>query len=49
MLGLTTSGSAVLLRIDCETAVSALIRRANLGIRVVTQTAPPQGHESGWM
>ena len=25
---------------------SALIRRANSGIRVVTQRAPPQGHES---
>ena len=44
--GLTTAGSAVLLRTDSETAVSALIRRANLGIRVVTQRAPPQGHES---
>ncbi|CAE7318825.1 unnamed protein product [Symbiodinium sp. CCMP2592] len=44
--GLTTAGSAVLLRTDSETAVSALIRRANLGIRVVTQKAPPQGHES---
>ena len=44
--GLTTAGSAVLLRTDSETAVGALIRRANLGIRVVTQRAPPQGHES---
>ena len=44
--GLTTAGSAVLLRTDSETAVSALIRRANLGIRIVTQRAPPQGHES---
>ena len=44
--GLTTAGSAVLLRTDSETAVSALIRRANLGIRVVTQRAPLQGHES---
>ena len=44
--GLTTAGSAVLPRTDSETAVSALIRRANLGIRVVTQRAPPQGHES---
>ena len=43
--GLTTAGSAVLLRTDSETAVSALIRRANLGIRVVTQRAPSQGHE----
>ena len=46
LLGLTTAGSAVLLRTDSETAVSALIRRANLGIRIVTQRAPPQGHES---
>ena len=38
--GLTTAGSAVLLRTDSETAVSALIRRANLGIRVVTQRTP---------
>ena len=45
-LGLDIAGSAVLLRTDSETAVSALIKRANLGIRIVTQRAPPQGHEA---
>ena len=44
--GLDIAGSAVLLRTDSETAVSALIKRANLGIRIVTQRAPPQGHEA---
>ena len=44
--GLDIAGSAVLLRTDSKTAVSALIKQANLEIRIVTQRAPPQGHEA---
>ena len=43
--GLDIAGSAVLLRTGSETAVSAMIKRANPEIWVVTQRAPP-GHEA---